>query len=57
MIVKLCAPTQPMLQISQKGLLLIPGVFIVLGERQKEKDSRDIFLNLLDYKNGCTIDC
>lgn len=48
MIVKLCAPTQPLLQILQKGLLLIPGVFIVLRERQKEKDSSEIFLNLLD---------
>lgn len=36
MILKVCAPTQLLLQISQKGLLLIPSVFIVL-KREAEK--------------------
>lgn len=37
MTFKVCAPTQLLVQISQKGLLLIPSVFIVLRERQGKK--------------------
>lgn len=37
-IVKVRSPTQQLLQISQKGLLLIPGFFIVLKERWTEKN-------------------
>lgn len=50
MIVKVHAPIQLLLHISQKGLLLILGVFIVLRETEteKEKDSSETFLNLLD---------
>lgn len=47
MIVKVCAPRQLLLQISQKGLLLIAdGVFFV----EEEKDSDEKFLDLFDYK-------
>lgn len=46
MIVKVCAPRQLLLQISQKGLLFIADVFFVEGE----KDSDEKFLDLFDYK-------
>lgn len=48
MIVKVCAPRQLLLQISQKGLVLIADIFTV--EREREKDSNEKFLDLFDYK-------
>lgn len=59
MFVKVCAPTQLLLQISQKGLLLNLGVFIVWKrerergrdrQREKEKDSPETVLSLPDKK-------
>lgn len=50
MIVKVCAPRQLLLQISQKGLVLIADIFTVEREREREKDSNEKFLDLFDYK-------
>lgn len=46
MTVKVCAPRQVLLQISQKGLLLFAYVFVV----EREKDFNEKFLDLFDYK-------
>lgn len=46
MIVKVCAPMQLLLQISQKGLLLIAVVFIC-GERERKILMKNFFIYLI----------